>query len=255
LAFRPRDSVACTPSPRDAATEHEGGALASASTIGGLNSRSDPDAIARKFRKARRHSLRVRMLRVALPVAIVLIIGGTIAVSYFNPFRVLLARLPLDPSKIVISGTKITMAAPRLAGFTRDARAYDVSARAASQDLTKPDMLELQDIRAKFDMENKSQVELTAVDGLYNRKTEQLTLLNKILLTTTSGYEARLTQAIVDVKSGTVKSQNPVEVKLLNGTLNASRLEVDDKGEMIRFEGGVSMVLILDGDKQQAAQR
>jgi lipopolysaccharide export system protein LptC len=165
---------------------------------------------------------------------------------------VLLARLPLDPSKIVISGTKITMAAPRLAGFTRDARAYDVSARAASQDLTKPDMLELQDIRAKFDMENQSQVELTAVDGLYNRKTEQLTLLNKILLTTTSGYEARLTQAVVDVKSGTVKSQNPVEVKLLNGTLNANRLEVDDKGESIRFEGGVSMVLILEGDKQQA---
>src|SRR4051794_37103333 len=93
----------------DAATGSVGGALTSASTIGdGVMSRSDPAAIARKFRKAARHSFRVRLLRVTLPLAIMLIIGGTVAVSYFNPFRVLLARLPLDPSKIVISGTKIT---------------------------------------------------------------------------------------------------------------------------------------------------
>lgn len=211
--------------------------------------------LARKFRKAARHSFRVRLLRVALPVGIVVLIGGTFAISYFNPFRAL-ARLPLDPSKIVISGTKITMAAPRLAGFTRDARAYDVSARAASQDLTKPDLLELQDIQAKFDMEDKSQVALTAKDGLYNRKTELLTLLSKIVLTTSTGYEAHLTQAQIDVKSGNVTSDNPVEVKLLNGVLNARRLEIDDKGEVIRFKNGVSMVLILEGDNnnQQAQQ-
>jgi len=55
------------------------------------------------------------------------------------------------------------------------------------------------------------------------------------------------------VRAGTVRSQNPVEVKLLNGgTLNANRLEVDDKGEVIRFEGGVSMLLIPDNPPQQA---
>ena len=193
--------------------------------------------------------MRVRFLRVLLPIVIVLIVGGSIALNYVNPFRVL-ARLPLDPSKIVISGTKITMAAPRLAGFTHDARAYDLSARAAAQDLTKPDLLELEDISAKFDMEDKSQVALTASNGLFDRKTELLTLLNKIKLATTSGYEALLTDAIVDVKKGTVRSQNPVEVKLLNGTLNANRLEVDDRGEAIRFEGGVSMLLNLDNAKQ-----
>jgi lipopolysaccharide export system protein LptC len=47
------------------------------------------------------------------------------------------------------------------------------------------------------------------------------------------------------VKKGSVRSQHPVEVKLLNGTLNANRLAVDDRGESIRFEGGVSMLLNL----------
>lgn len=233
----------------------EGGALASVSTIDGpaASVRADPVEIARKFRTASRHSRRVRLLRILVPITILLLVGGSVAVSYFNPFRVLMARLPLDPSKIVISGTTITMAAPRLAGFTHDARAYDLTARAASQDLTKPDLLTLQDINAKLEMENKSQVELIASNGVFDRKTEQLTLLTAIKLTTTSGYEARLTQAVVDVKAGTVRSQNPVEVKLLNGgTLNANRLEVDDKGEVIRFEGGVSMLLVPDNPPQQA---
>ncbi len=194
----------------------------------------------------------MRLLRIALPIGIVLIIAGTFGLTYFNPFRGLM-RLPLDPGKLVVSGTKITMEAPRLAGFTRDARAYDLTARAASQDLTKPNLLELQDIRAKFELQDKAEVELTATTGVFDRRVEQLTLLDRILLKTTAGYEAYLTQAVVDVKTGNVKSQKPVEVKLLNGTLNANRLEVDDKGESIRFEGGVTMVLILD-DAKPAAQ-
>lgn len=231
----------------------EGGALASISTIDGAasNVRADPAEIARKFRAASRHSTRVRVLRIMLPITILLLLGGSFAVSYFNPFKVLMARLPLDPSKIVISGTKITMAAPRLAGFTQDARAYDVSARAASQDLTKPDLLELEDISGKIEMEDKSHIELKAANGLFNRKTEQLTLRTAITLTTTTGYEARLTEAVVDVKAGTVRSQNPVDVKLLNGgTLNANRLDVGEKGEVIRFEGGVSMLLNPPGTQQ-----
>ena len=46
---------------------------------------------------------------------------------------------------------------------------------------------------------------------------------------------------------------NPVEVKLLNGTLNANRLVVDERGEMIRFEGGVSMLLKLDNQSGQSS--
>jgi lipopolysaccharide export system protein LptC len=224
------------------------GALTSLTTIeaAAVPSRIDAAEIARKFRVATRHSTRVRVLRIMLPITILALIAGTVAISYFNPFRVMLAKLPLDPSKIVISGTTVTMAAPRLAGYTQDARAYDVSARAASQDLTKPDLLQLQDIEAKVQMEDKSHLEMTAASGVYNRKSELLTLTEKIRLTTTTGYEARLSEAVIDVRKGTVRSQNPVDVKLLNGTLKANRLEVDDRGEVIRFEGGVSLNFMLD---------
>jgi lipopolysaccharide export system protein LptC len=68
-------------------------------------------------------------------------------------------------------------------------------------------------------------------------------LRENIVLTSSSGYEGHLTEAVVDMHSGHIVSNKPVEVKLLNGLLNANRLEVD--GELIRFDGGVT--LNLDG--------
>ena len=76
---------------------------------------------------------------------------------------------------MVIKGTKITMQQPRLTGFTTDVRAYEFSARAAAQDITKPDLVELQQIRAKVEMADKSIVHMWADTGLYNMKTDMLT--------------------------------------------------------------------------------
>ena len=86
----------------------------------------------RAFRVAARHSRRVRKLRVAIPVTIVFILGATILVSWLDPLKVLV-RLPIDSGKIVISGTKITMEAPKLSGYTRDRRWYEMNAKAAAQ--------------------------------------------------------------------------------------------------------------------------
>jgi lipopolysaccharide export system protein LptC len=198
--------------------------------------------------------VRVRVLRIALPTGIVLILGAIFGLTFFNPFRIL-AKLPIDPGKVTISGTTVTMAAPRVAGFTRDQRAYDLTARAASQDITKPNLLTLQDLRAKVELQDKAQVEMTAASGVYDRNTEKLVLQDKITLSSSTGYEAKLTQAEVDTKTGNIASQNPIEVKLLNGTLNANRLNVDDKGDIVRFDGGVTMVLNLDGTKTADAQK
>lgn len=191
------------------------------------------------------------MLRVALPLSIVVILGTIFGLTFLNPFR-MLAKLPIDPGKVTISGTTVTMSSPRVAGFTRDQRAYDLSARAASQDLTNPNILSLHDLRAKVDLQDNAQVNMTATGGVFDRVTEKLTLRDNIVLTSTTGYEALLTQAEIDTKSGSIASRNPVAVKMLNGTLNANRLNIDDKGDVVRFEGGVTMTLILDGPKNGA---
>ena len=198
----------------------------------------------RAYRFAARHSRLVRVLRIFIPIAVVLGLLGVALSSWLNPLR-FLSDFPIDIGKLVVSGTKITMEAPRLAGYTRDQRAYELSARAAAQDITKPDLVELHDIRAKLDMQDKSVVGMTAATGIYDAKSEMLKLGQNIVLSSSTGYQGRLTEAVIDIRKGNIVSEKPVEVKILQGTLNANRLEVVDAGDVVRFDGGVVMIMTL----------
>jgi lipopolysaccharide export system protein LptC len=192
----------------------------------------------RRFRSARRHSHAVRMLRIGLPVIVVIGgLGGYAAVKLLDPLRAL-ARLPIDLQGVVISGSKIAMQAPRLDGYTQDKRHYTVVAKEAAQDITKPDLLELTAVHATVETADRGKFEVTGRDGLYDSKGEQLTLRNDILVVS-QNYEVRLTEAVYSVRAGSIVSEKPVEVKMLQGTVKANRLEVVNSGEVIRFGGGV----------------
>ena len=201
----------------------------------------------RAFRAARGHSRMVRLLRVVIPVTIVGALAATFLISYFNPARMLKA-LPVNLDNLVVSGTKITMEKPRLAGFTKDQRAYEFTAEAATQDLGKPDLVELRNIDAKVQMEDNSTMKMTALTGVYDTKKELLKLEQQIFLSSDTGYKGRLTEALVDTRSGNVVSDKPVELEMLQGVLNAKRMEITNSGEVIRFVNGVAMTVMLNGE-------
>ncbi len=206
-------------------------------------SRSDSE---RAFRAARRHSRMVRVMRIAIPAAVVLGLAAVFLVTYFNPLRMLTSALPININDLVVSGTKVTMEQPRLSGFTRDARAYELSAEKAAQDLTKPDIVELINIRAKVDMQDKTTMQMSARNGTYNSKNETLKLEHNILLSSSTGYKGRLSEAMVNIRSGHIVSESPVELELLQGTLHANKLEIVDSGDLVRFHGGVVMDMRLN---------
>ena len=205
-------------------------------------SRGDAD---RAFRAARRHSRLVRILRIAVPASVVMGLIIVTLITYFNPLR-MLAKLPINIDNLVVSGTKVTMEQPRLSGFTSDARAYELIADTAAQDITKPDIVELRNIRAKIEMQDKSSMEMRAVTGIYDAKGETLKLDRDIRLSSSTGYQGHLSEALIDIRKGNVVSERPVELKLLQGTLNANRLEILGSGEVVRFHGGVVMDMMLN---------
>jgi lipopolysaccharide export system protein LptC len=200
-----------------------------------------------RFAAAARHSRMVRLLRVAVPAAVLLALASIVLIQIFlNPFQTALAKLPVDMSNLVVSGTKITMETPHLAGFSTDQRPYEVWAKSAIQDLTDPDHVELRTLRAKVMMEDKSTVTMDARTGFFDSKQQLLDLRKDIFLQSSTGYEATLSQAYVDINKGTVTSDEHVDVKLLNGTLTADRLRIINSGEIVRFEGNVVMNLIME---------
>jgi len=207
-----------------------------------------------RFARAARHSRMVRLLRIAVPAAVLLAMASIVAVSIFNPFRILLPKLPVEIGNLVVSGTKVTMESPHLAGFSTDQRPYELWAKAAIQDLTDPDHVELKTLRAKVLMEDKSTVTMDARTGYYDSKQQMLDLRKDIFLQSSTGYEARMSQAYVDINKGTVTSDEHVDVKLLNGTLTSDKLRILNSGEVVRFEGNVVMNLDKLGDDSASGQ-
>jgi lipopolysaccharide export system protein LptC len=205
----------------------------------------DPGLEAR-FAVAARHSRMVRALRITVPAGVLLAMAATVWISVVNPFRMLLPKLPVDIGNVVVSGTKITMEAPHMAGFSSDKRPYELWAKTATQDVTDPDHVELATIRAKVQMEDRSTVTLDARTGHYDSKQQTLDLRKDIFLQSSTGYEAKMSQALLDINKGTVTSDEHVDVKLLNGTLVADKLRILNNGEVVRFEGNVVMNLIMD---------
>ena len=193
------------------------------------------------YRAALRHSRYVRWLRISVPIGIAAVLLAVVGINYMPPIGGF--RLPGELGKLVIHGTKITMEQPRLTGFTIDSRAYEFSADAAAQDITMPNMIELNKLHAKMEMQDKSSVAMSANAGVYDAKSEILKLNDNILLTSSTGYEGRLSEAVVDVRKGNVVSDQPVTVKMLQGVLNANRLDIVENGSVVRFGGGVSMTL------------
>ncbi len=203
-----------------------------------------------RFKIAARHSRRVRILRIAVPVVVTVAMLVIIGASIFNPFRIL-KNLPLEVGNLVVSGTKVTMESPRLAGFMPDQRPYELRAQTATQDIKNPKIVELNALDSTLEMEDRSTVRLRSRTGVFDSKAQLLDLRDDVFVQNSLGYEARMSQAYVDLGKGTVSSDTPVAVKLPNGTIDGQQLRITERGAVLRFDGGV--VMHLDGQSSGAA--
>jgi lipopolysaccharide export system protein LptC len=196
---------------------------------------------------ARRHSRLVRRLRWGVPAVAMLALAVLTMSSVLSRINI-----PKLPRIVGISGTRLTMEVPHIGGFTRDGREYKVSAEAAVQDLTNPDVLELSGIKGTTITKDNDTIKLAAVAGLYATKSQLLTLTNGIDITTSSGKHAELSEAQIETSKGDVVSKTPVKVQFPNGDLRANGVEIFNNGEKIHFSGAVVLNTIGHAPVSQA---
>jgi lipopolysaccharide export system protein LptC len=205
----------------------------------------------RAYNQARRHSVRVRFLKYAIPTAALLALGLLVVVPLLIP-SVSIGGLTLGPFSL--TGTKITMERPRLTGFRKDSRSYEVTASAATQDVRKPNVIELQDMRARLAIDdNGGMARMEAITGIFDTQKEHLELRQDVRVRTDSGQSADLRSAFIDFKAGTVVSREPVTVRLTNGVIEANAMEITDNGKIIAFTGGVKTVFEVTETEPKAA--
>jgi lipopolysaccharide export system protein LptC len=192
------------------------------------------------FRSARRHTLVVRALRVAIPLGAVVAVLGLIVTPFMSPLH---AVSGLSVGTVGIENGKVKMETPRLTGYRKDNRPYEVNAEAALQDIRNPTEVELVTLTARLQMEREGWVTVNAKTGLFNTQAERLKLIDDVRVRTETGYDIHMQNADIDFKAGTVVSKQPVKVNLGATTVDADSLDVKDNGALIVFDGRVRAVI------------
>lgn len=206
----------------------------------------------RAHARARNHSTRVRRLRVLIPAAALLSLAGLAAYT-LNPFGHIAPGVTVGP--VSLSGTKVRMESPRLSGFRKGTRGYEVTAEAALQDVRKPTLIELQSMKGRVDTDDKGGLaHLEAATGLFDTAKEALTLERDIRLWTDKGEEMRLKSAAVDFKTGGISSRESVTVTVPSGSVAADSLDVVENGRVISFIGNVRAEFHTSGSKADATR-
>lgn len=194
----------------------------------------------RAYVQARRHSGRVRLLKFVIPAGVAVASLLILAVAFYNPF----GKVGLTLGPISVSGSKIAMQAPRLTGFKKDDRPYEVTAIAAYQDIRKPNVIELKDMNARLVIDQAgAKAHLVSSSGVFDTQKEWLELKDDIRITTDRGEEALLRSASVDFKANTIVSREPVRITTAQATIEAAGLNVAEGGKTISFSGRVHAVV------------
>jgi len=196
---------------------------------------------ARAFRSARRHSLKVRALRIALPVCAL----GTVA-SYLLMLNTYSKIGPgrLNVGQVELTADDLTMKNPSYFGVTKDGGRYQVRAKRAVVEFSRQQApIKLIDVDGDLLREDNVTTKLKAKHGLLDNANNQLELYDGIEIDTSNGMMARLSRATITMKDHRVVSKEPVTANTPTGSLRAASMNLRTDTQEAQFQGEVAVRL------------
>lgn len=165
-----------------------------------------------------------------------------VLIAVYNPFSTKIGALSF--SDVSLDGTKIAMARPKLAGFRSDGQAYTLTAERALQDVKQPTLVELQKLTGEIGATGGDPTRLSADSGVYDSTAERMKLRNNVRIAS-GKFEVRLQSADIDFKTGVYQSDEPVQVRVGEGTtITGDRATAQHNGQEFVFEGHVRTMIV-----------
>ncbi|QRM54012.1 LPS export ABC transporter periplasmic protein LptC [Sinorhizobium sp. BG8] len=189
------------------------------------------------YRAATRHSSRVKFLKVALPLAAVFVAIIFLIVSIVRTY------LPenLDIDSATIENGKVVMRNPAISGRNRQGISYSMKADRALQDMKTPDVITLENIRAKVPVNEEIIAQVDASVGVYDRAHDLLDMTAPFTIKLNTGLQADFRSAHLDIKGGQMSTEEPVSIRSKEASIVAQSLRMTDKGRVVVFEGKVEV--------------
>lgn len=196
-----------------------------------LASLGAPRAAAR-FADAERHRLRVKRLKIALPLLAIACVAAVFASLVFS-----------QKEDVTLTGGQtpaIEMTAPELKGIGENGKPYEVKATQATQ--TREGLIQLTDVTARIELEDGTML-ITAKSGGIVPETGKGSVEGGVTIDLAGEYHFETSRADVDMKAGIVTGDQKVRVSGKMGTVEAAGFKVEKSVKRVTFTGGVQSVL------------
>lgn len=191
------------------------------------------------FRRARKSKF-VRMMKVTLPLVAFSILA---LVLIWPQLRNRAEGFRLSFANVAPADGGITMQKARYRGTDRNNRPYLVTAEVATQEGGAIKQVALDRVAGDITMGDNSWMSLTANTGLFNQDAQTLWLQGDISIFSDRGYEFHGLTADIDLKAGTMATDDKVWGHGPLGQINANAMRVYDRGDRVVFTNGVKTLL------------
>ena len=201
-------------------------------------SRKEISDRAREFSRAKRHSVRVRVLKVLLPA---LAVGVLSLYALPSLFRVSIdkGRGTASVRAIALEAGSLKMLEPRVQGVNERNEAYEFVADSATQPAKNAETMYLDRVRGRVLGADGKITTLTAPDAVHNTKADEMTFNNGVVVKQEPDMTATFQTATAFMKQQLVVSKTPVIVRLHESTIHSEAMTLYWGDQRIVFEGNV----------------
>jgi len=188
-----------------------------------------------------RYSSFVAFMKIALPVSAVLLIFMVFVAGGLFEER---DKLAITFNEVDQISDDHRMVNPRINGTDTKGRPFEVTATSARQSENNSDRISLENIQADMMLDDSgSWLSLSAQRGLLRVDLNSLLLYERVDAFTTWGYEVHGTSARIDLKTGDITSDAPINVQGPLGLLTANKMSSSGADGIIRFTDGIKLTL------------
>lgn len=198
-----------------------------------------PDRPARRLRAlGAGYSRTVGVLKIVLPALALVMLGIVVVRLSKDPFSDIASATPKDERAMA---GQIVLDDAQYDGVDDEGRAYTLIAKHANRDPGNEENVLLDDVKADITLENDTWLALHAQTGAYDTKARTLTLAGDVSAFHDSGYEMRLEDLFVDMKTRAAETKHPVRAQGPAGEIAAMDMRVLDNGARLVFSGPATL--------------
>lgn len=189
--------------------------------------------------RSKKHSARVRRLRLLFPIAALAVIVVLMTWKSDNAPLTAVPREEISPQTV----SQNELIKPKFQSEDENGQPYTITADKATQNAENMDLLLLQQPVADIALKSGDTISLKAANGLYSQGKKDLDLDGQVEIHHDSGYEIKTQKMKIDVQGQIITSDTPVIGSGPEADISASGLNVNGNSKVLIFNGPAKLTL------------